>query len=148
MSGHASLVDVLRAHLTRPEAVDVGDATEVERALAELVRAGASAWPSVPLPEDVFVSRVANHFSNDATLIDWLRTVRAADLFLATACAERVPNAVNTFDREFLGAVPAILARGGMRDVQADEIRQRVRERLFVGASKIADYSGRGPLTS
>src|SRR5437762_1334379 len=28
----------------------------------------------------------------------------------------------------------------------ADEIRQRVRERLFVGAAKIADYSGRGSL--
>jgi RNA polymerase sigma-70 factor (ECF subfamily) len=35
-----------------------------------------------------------------------------------------------------------------MRDAQPDEVRQRVRERLFVGASKIGDYSGRGALAS
>src|SRR5262249_38647566 len=49
-------------------------------------------------------------------------------------------------DRVFLSAVPTILSRGGVRGVAPDEIRQRVRERLFVGASKIAGYSGRGPL--
>jgi RNA polymerase sigma-70 factor (ECF subfamily) len=146
MPGHASLTDVLRVHLTRPEAIDEVGAAELEQALAYVVRTGASAWPSVQLPEDAFVSRVADHFSNDDTLIDWLRSVRAVDLFLASACAERVPNAIATFDREFLASVPAILARGGFRELQADEIRQRVRERLFVGASKIADYSGRGSL--
>jgi RNA polymerase sigma-70 factor (ECF subfamily) len=148
MPGHAAFIDVLRAHLTRPDTVDEVGAAEVEHALADVIRTGASAWPSVQLPAEVFVARVASHFSNDETLIGWLRGVRAADLFLATACAERVPNAIDTFDREFLGSVPAILARGGMRDLQADEIRQRIRERLFVGASRIADYSGRGSLTS
>src|SRR5262249_55575934 len=58
----------------------------------------------------------------------------------------QVPGAIETFERSFLAAVPAILQRNGAGPIQADEIRQRVRERLFVGAGKIADYSGRGEL--
>src|SRR5262245_55380735 len=146
MQGPASLAEVLRAHLARPDAIDQVGADLVEQALAEVVRAGASAWPGVSLSAESFVSHIASHCSNDATLLEWLSSVRAADLFLATACVEQVPNAINTFDGEFLSAVPAILARGGMRDVPADEVRQRIRERLFVGASKIAAYSGRGSL--
>jgi RNA polymerase sigma-70 factor (ECF subfamily) len=144
----ARLTEVLRAHLTRPEVVDTVDATALERMLAELVRSGASAWPAVPLSGEAFVGRMAEHVSSDGGLLDWLRAVRAEDLFLAVACAECVPNAIDTFDRQFLSSVPAILVRGGMRDVQADEIRQRVREKLFVGASRIMDYSGRGSLAS
>jgi RNA polymerase sigma-70 factor (ECF subfamily) len=142
------LVDVLRLHLARPEAVDDADAGVIEQLIAGVVQTGSSAWPAVKLAPESFVGRVAHHYSNEETLADWLRRVHATDLYLASACAERVPNAIDTLDGEFLGAVPAILARGGMRALQPDEIRQRVRERLFVGASKIADYSGRGALAS
>jgi len=109
--------------------VDRDGAAEVEHALAEVVHAGASAWPGVPLAAETFVARIAAHYSNDRSLLEWLRGVRAEDLFLATACAERAPDAIDTFDRDFLAAVPAILVRGGLRDAPADEIRQRVRER-------------------
>jgi len=135
-------------HLARSEAVGTVNAHELEELLGETVAAAISAWPDVHLDRDVFVARIANHLSGDAVVTEWLRHVRAPDLYLATACAERVPNAIETFDREYLAAVPAILARGGVRDVAADEVQQRVRERLFVGASKIADYSGRGSLAS
>jgi RNA polymerase sigma-70 factor (ECF subfamily) len=143
-----SLAELLRAHLARPEAVDAAGADEVEALLASVVQTGSSACPRVALPAEVFVGRVAHHFSNDEALTAWLRRVRAAELYLATACAERVPHAVDALDREFLAAIPAMLARGGFRDLQPDEIRQRVRERLLVGASKIGDYSGRGPLAA
>jgi RNA polymerase sigma-70 factor (ECF subfamily) len=141
-----SLVDVLRVHLARPEAVDEVGAGEIERLLADVVDAATSAWPDVMLSAESFVGRVAHHCSTDDTLADWLRRVRAGDLFLATACADRVPNAIDTLDREFLASVPTFLARGGVRDIQADDVRQRVLERLFVGAAKIGDYSGRGSL--
>jgi RNA polymerase sigma-70 factor (ECF subfamily) len=93
------------------------------------------------------VARIAHHVGREP-LADWLRGLRSADLFLASACAERIPGAIETFDRELLVAAPGILARAGMTGVSADDIRQRLRERLFVGASKIADYSGRGALAS
>lgn len=139
------LTEVLRAHVTRPDAI--GSEPEIEHALEDAVRAGASAWPGVMLAAESFVGRIATHFSNEGSFVDWLCSVRADDLFLATACAERAPNAIDTFDRQLLSAVPAILARAGFRDIQPDEIRQRVRERLFV-AAKIEDYSGRGSLAS
>jgi len=148
MAGHAALVEVFRGQLVHPETVDHAGAAEVETLLVELVQTGQTAWPDVRLPPESFIGRVAHHFSEDEALMTWLGKVRAADLYLACACAERVPGAIDAFDRTFLAAVPAILARSGPRGLQADEIRQRVRERLFVGAPKIADYSGRGALAS
>jgi RNA polymerase sigma-70 factor (ECF subfamily) len=148
MQGRGALVDVLRVYLARPEAVDEAGTGMVERLLSDAVDAGTTAWPDVKLPAESFVGRIAYHFSNDETLIDWLGRVRASDLFLASACADRVPKAIDTLDREFLTSVPTFLARGGVRDIQPDDVTQRVRERLFLGASKIADYSGRGPLAS
>jgi RNA polymerase sigma-70 factor (ECF subfamily) len=145
---HGSLTDVLRAHLPHPEVIDPASEAHIEEALAEMIRAGTSAWPGVQLAAPAFVGRIATHYSSEGALVNWLRGVRADDLYLATACAERSPGAIATFDREFLTAVPVILARGGLADAPADEVRQRVRERLFVGAMKIADYSGRGSLAS
>jgi RNA polymerase sigma-70 factor (ECF subfamily) len=141
------LVEVLRLNLASPEAVDEVAVVDLEQLLAELVHEGTTAWPHIPLPAHVFVARLATLFT-DTSLAAWLRQLRASDLFLAIACTERVANAIETFDRELLASVPQILSRGGFRDLQSDEIRQRVRERLFVGASRIADYSGRGTLAS
>src|SRR5262249_10518973 len=50
--------------------------------------------------------------------------------------------------REFLGSISSILARGSLRALPVDDVRQRIRERLFVGTSKIADFSGRGALAN
>ena len=140
------LADVLRNHLPRPEALSTVEPVELEHLLGETLRAATQAWPQIALAPDVFVARIAAHCASDGAIAEWLRDVRAPDLYLATACSERIPLAIETFDREYLSAVPAILARGGIRDVAADEVQQRVRERLFVGTSKIADYSGRGTL--
>jgi RNA polymerase sigma-70 factor len=144
MAGEA-LVEVLRAHLARPEQAD---AAEIPGLLSAALASARAAWPALCVPSEAFVARLAHHAANDVSLVDWLRDVFAADLYLATACAERVPNAIDTFDREFLGTISAVLARGGLQRLSIDDIRQRVRERLFVGASKIGDYSGRGALTS
>jgi RNA polymerase sigma-70 factor (ECF subfamily) len=143
-----SLTDTLRGQLPDPAVVADGDTAEIEAQLAAMVDAATRAWPDVKLSADAFLSRVAHHFSNDETLLAWLHSVRAEDLYLASACAHRIPKAIETLDREFLGSVQAILVRGGFHSVSADDVRQRVRERLFVGASKIGDYSGRGTLSS
>src|SRR5690242_18206519 len=125
----SSLVEVLRNHLPRPEVLAGVNPAEIETLLGDVVLAASTAWPDVELARDLFVARVANHLPGDAVLTDSLRQLRSADLYLAAACAERVPNAIETFDREYLAAVPAILARGGIRDIAADEVQQRVRER-------------------
>jgi RNA polymerase sigma-70 factor (ECF subfamily) len=143
-----ALIDTLRGHLPDATAVHEADAATIEAQLVAVVEAATRAWPDVKLPVDAFLSRVAHHFSNNDTLLAWVHSVRGEDLYLASACASRIPNAIETFDREFLASVPAILARGGLHKLSADDVQQRIRERLFVGASKIGDYSGRGTLTS
>ena len=63
---------------------------------------------------------------------------RFADLYLACACARGDAAAIRAFD--------ALLAKV----VSSDEVRQRVREKLFVAEPgkrpKIAEYAGRGPI--
>jgi RNA polymerase sigma-70 factor (ECF subfamily) len=121
------------------------DEPELARSLAQLVERGRAAWPALDVPADRFVRHVARHFPSGEPTGPWLERVRAGDLYLACACEVRAPGAIEAFDRSCLSALPAILQRNGWA-AQADEIRQRVRERLFVGAAKIADYSGRGAL--
>lgn len=74
----------------------------------------------------------------------------AADLELARACAARDPRAIAEVEARFAGDVSRALARLRIDAAMADEIRQSVREKLFVGrdgkAPAIASYDGKGPL--
>jgi RNA polymerase sigma-70 factor (ECF subfamily) len=139
MDENATLIAAFCAELERPVTVD---GTLLRRA----VDAGRAEWPELALAPEAFARHLGRHFSEEEPPAPWLERVRAADLYLACACAEKVPGALDAFERRFLGAVPAILRRSGPRDVPADEISQRLRERLFVGDAKIADYAGRGSL--
>jgi RNA polymerase sigma-70 factor (ECF subfamily) len=74
----------------------------------------------------------------------------AEDLFLACACARGLPAALASFDA-LLDAVPGWVRRVDDSPDFADEVRQRLRERLLVrpeggGAPRIAEYSGAGTL--
>src|SRR5262249_24097690 len=75
---------------------------------------------------------------------------RAADLYLAVACAARVPGAVDAFEHTHVRRVGTYLARKRPSAAFVDEVQQVVREKLFVGKDgappKIAEYSGQGGL--
>ena len=72
------------------------------------------------------------------------------DLFLAWACADRQSAALSAFDRELLDRAVRSARRASPDDAFLQDVRQSLRERLFVGAegkkAKILEYSGRGPL--
>lgn len=73
-----------------------------------------------------------------------------ADLALAEACARGDASAIAEFDRRFSPTIARALARIGVTDAAADEIRQTVLEKLLVGRDgkgpSIASFEGRGPL--
>jgi RNA polymerase sigma-70 factor, ECF subfamily len=71
----------------------------------------------------------------------------AADLYLACACCDGDERALAAFDAIFLSQVPQLLARLESAPAELDEVRQRLRERLFV-AGKIAEYRGQGRMGS
>lgn len=133
---------------------DVGGAG-LEQALAELAARGAAERPSLPLDPALLVAQAARHLPLELLpeqLPAALLELRAGELHLACACAAQSAAALATFEKEFL-ASPALrkaLARVDRSATTADEVRQALREKLFVGAPggapRIADYSGRWPL--
>ncbi|MEM6293357.1 MAG: sigma-70 family RNA polymerase sigma factor [Myxococcota bacterium] len=78
--------------------------------------------------------------------------LRAADLYLACACAAGDDHALLAFDTEFGRDIDLAIARSGNVDLSKDEFRQLLRNKLFVPRPgkrpKIADYAGRGDLRS
>ena len=73
------------------------------------------------------------------------------DLWLASACRAGNRAALGHFDRDFLARSLAGVARLDPCAAFADEVSQSVRERLFTdstGGSRLAGYTGRGPLLS
>jgi len=122
-------------------------ASELDELVERAVAAAHAAWPTVALDDEAFRARLHEAAGTEATD---LAELAASDLYLALACAQGDPRAIEIFDREYLARVPQLLARHPAR-AEADEVRQLVRERLLVGsttgrAPRIATYAGRGPL--
>ena len=106
---------------------------------------GRIAWPGLSLDREVFAAHVALVSPGEAPPRE-----HAADLFLACACTEGVPGAVEAFERSIGGDIVRAVARVAPNEAFIDDAAQAVRERLFVpaaeGAPRIALYAGRGPL--
>lgn len=107
----------------------MNDETEVEAQLAA-VRAR---WPSGPEPDAAFVAR--------------LPSSRAEDLYLAWWSGSGDEAAIAAFEATYAEDLRVLSQR--FREVQADELRQLLRIKLFVGeAPAIRDYAGTGSLKS
>ena len=75
----------------------------------------------------------------------------ADDLALAQRCADPATReaAIAELDAQFAGILRSVTQRFATDGQHGDELRQKIRERLFVGAApRIAEYTGRGPLAS
>jgi len=132
----------------------LGRIAELERRLWEIVAEGRAAWPQLAIDAIAvveFVGRRATPELADAAL-DGLRP---ADLYLACACTLLLPGALAAFDRDYMREVDVALARMRVNESRVHDVKQLVRQRLFVGggtagqptsAGKIAEYGGRGDL--
>jgi RNA polymerase sigma-70 factor (ECF subfamily) len=127
---------------------------DLDRRLWAIVAEGRAAWPELAIEARevvAFIGRQATVELADAAL-DGLRP---ADLYLACACARQVPGAVAAFDRDYMREVDVALARMRIGPPRLQDVKQLVRQRLFVGGGtsgqptsvgKIAEYGGRGDL--
>jgi RNA polymerase sigma-70 factor (ECF subfamily) len=127
---------------------------DLERRLWSLVAEGRAAWPDLAVDAKLLVEFVARHVTPDLAeaLLDGLRP---ADLYLACACATGDSRAIAAFDRDYMKEVDIALARMRVGPPRLADVKQLVRQRLFVGggtagaptsAGKIAEYGGRGDL--
>jgi RNA polymerase sigma-70 factor (ECF subfamily) len=102
---------------------------------------GCRAWPAIDVPFEAWKTFLGERES--------LESLKAPDLFLACACASGNTKALEAFEARYIAQVPIFLAGIEHDPAVLDEVRQLVRERLFVGErKKIAEYSGRGSLGS
>ena len=149
----ADLVDSFRAHA--PGSLGGVEAGSLALVLDELVARGAAAWPKVKVDPAALIAQAARLLPASLPAEDLPRSLaalHAGDLHLACACAARSAAALAAFDSAFLDAhaLGSALHRLDRSPGFADEVRQAVRERLFVAGEgarlRIAGYSGRSPL--
>jgi RNA polymerase sigma-70 factor (ECF subfamily) len=137
--------DVFRSEL--PELV-CDDELALAKALADALAAGREL--GLALDDERFVRHIAARIDPSADAATQIGALHARDLYLACACAHGVRGAIERFEREFGGDVDLAFHRARTNAAQLDDVRQLVREKLFVAAPgqapKIAEYAGRGPL--
>jgi RNA polymerase sigma-70 factor (ECF subfamily) len=119
--------------------------------LARLLAQARSAWPGIDVADERFAALVAEKSPDGVTPEEQLE-LPAADLYLACACAGGDAGAITAFERHHFSAIDAVLARVRDPTLAADDVRQALREKLFVASPgappKIAEYAGKGTLAA
>jgi hypothetical protein len=98
--------------------------------LADAHALGAERWPGVVIDHDRFAFVTARCGELE------LAVVRCDQLYLTCACTVSDPLALATFERTFGPVIDSALVRMANAVTDADEIKQQVRERLFVGSAE------------
>jgi RNA polymerase sigma-70 factor, ECF subfamily len=124
---------------------EASDVDALEAVLASLHERGRAAHPTL----DVAAPDFAAHLGRcGAVPTGGDRDVHAEDLFLACACLQRVPGAVERLQEAHRPSVLRQARRTSDGPEFLDEVVQRLWDALFVGggAPRLATYSGTGPL--
>ncbi len=127
-----------------------GDPVDLEQAIDAAVAAARREWPGLPLDPARFRAHLTERIPPGTDPADLATAVCVPDLFLACACAVGVDGAAREFERRYMPVAESAARRVGGSPELADEVKQLVREILFVGTSgggaAIGDFSGRGNL--
>lgn len=123
---------------------------ELEIQLQALAATGSQAWPDVQLAPSAFVAYVAERWPPDSLEVERLARVRAADLFVACACAGGDAAAVAALDERTFGHLRDSLRKMRLKPEQIDDVLQGLRRLLFAGDEvsppRIREFSGQGDL--
>lgn len=141
------------ARLHDPERLRSVDPEALAAALALAIAQGRSTWPQVPLDDEVFAGFLAERVPDGGgSVTDTVAAMPGADLYLACACAKGVPAAIEAFEKRHFGEVGAVVARIRAPGATAEDVKQMLREKLFVGSPesppRIGEYAGKGALAS
>jgi len=100
-------------------------------------------WPELPEPDPSFVTYLVERARQQADLASALPRLRVDDLLLAWWTSQGSSQAIAAFEATFAPDLDALLRR--FRGLDADELRQQLRVKLFFGtAPRILVYSGFG----
>ncbi|MBX7115127.1 MAG: sigma-70 family RNA polymerase sigma factor [Myxococcaceae bacterium] len=118
-------------------------------ALRGIAHAAREAWPGFSVTELDFIRHLARHLPARGAK-ETLSALHVADLYLALACAAGDVKALAAFQRLQVPKLTPTLERQAGGDGASDDVVALLLKRLLVaenGAPKIAEYSGRGPLS-
>jgi len=122
----------------------------VEQVVLRLFHEAAAAWPGLALPIEAFREHVAGLLARQADPAAYVATLHGVDLYLACACKERIPGAVEALKARYEADMDAALRSRKVLPAQREDLRQMLWEKLLVGYAgsppKIGDYAGRGAL--
>jgi RNA polymerase sigma-70 factor, ECF subfamily len=129
---------------------EVPAATAVAGPLLARLEAGLAAvrtrWPDAPAPGGAFAAHLAERLARQDDLAAASPRLRADDLFLAWWAGSGDPGGVAAFEAAFADDLRRLVAR--FHRLPADELRQRLRIKLFVGQGgappHVHGYSGFG----
>ncbi|HTJ41137.1 MAG TPA: sigma-70 family RNA polymerase sigma factor [Kofleriaceae bacterium] len=102
-----------------------------------------SKWPDAPAIGDAFALYLADRIAAQADLANAMPRLRVDDLFLAWWASSGDARGVAAFEAAFAEDLRKLVTR--FHRLPADELRQRLRIKLFVGdAPHVQSYSGFG----
>ncbi len=114
--------------------------------------AAEAEWAGCRLPPGVFTERLlaaVRAEGGDPILV--LEKLHVADLYLAHACALRVPGALEAFAAKHLSRVDEYVRRFRGAAIQGADVRRDLEDALLLGKKgsepRIGQYTGRGPLS-
>lgn len=118
--------------------------------LEALCARGRAAHPALPVTDESFVARLARSAVRLTPEGPPLEELEIADLFLACACAEGAPGAMEAFEARCGDRLRTAVAGATKTSDEAREMEQRLRNFMLVGDAaeppKIVSYGGQGPL--
>jgi RNA polymerase sigma-70 factor, ECF subfamily len=125
----------------------VARASALELELRARCDAALAEWPSVLVEPQAFMGYLAARSGSGLPALE-----RATDLYIACACAEGVPSAIDAFRRRYLPVVARAIARIDPSEAFLDDVMQALAIKFFVRAGNeppgIAQYAGRSSLRS
>jgi RNA polymerase sigma-70 factor, ECF subfamily len=128
-------------------------ATDFSKLIDEHYATASAAWPTFKVPRERFhahvLRRVHARASEPAEQV--IRSLPAADVYLAAACSDGDAAAITAFRDTLVPTLRPVLGKLAMSPAQIDETIQRVLVLVFVGEGgprQIDTYGGRGTLRS
>src|SRR5207237_1328250 len=99
--------------------------------LAEGLAAARARWPQAPEAGDDFADHLAARLAKQADVAGAVARLQVADLFLAWWAGTGDSAGIGAFEAMFADDVALLVAR--FHKLPADDLRQRLRIKLFVG---------------
>ena len=120
------------------------------RAYADALARAQGEWPGIVPPPADLAAWMAERLPPEAALADAVTALRVGDVFIACACAAGDRGAIVAFEQRYFAEVALAVKRVARAGVAVDDVKQLVRERLFVGdgtrGPRIVEYRGTGAI--